>query len=119
MILKYSEGMITDMDLITWQLLGTYTGAAGAVLLITQLTKNIPFIKKIPTNLWSFIVAIAVLFPAKYFTGELTLSEAALIPFNCVIIAFASSGGFDTLNKAFPNIFKKSNDADKNEDNKN
>ena len=48
MILKYSEGMITDMDLITWQLLGTYTGAAGAVLLITQLTKNIPFIKKIP-----------------------------------------------------------------------
>ena len=40
--------MITDMDLITWQLLGTYTGAAGAVLLITQLTKNIPFIKKNP-----------------------------------------------------------------------
>ena len=113
MILKYSEGMITDMDLITWQLLGTYTGAAGAVLLITQLTKNIPFIKKIPTNLWSFIIALAVLFPAKYFTGGLTLSEAALIPFNCVIIAFASSGGFDTLHKAFPAIFKKSSDENK------
>ena len=98
------------MDLITWQLLGTYTGAAGAVLLITQLTKNISFIKKIPTNLWSFIIALAVLFPAKYFTGGLTLSEAALIPFNCLIIAFASGGGFDTLHKAFPTVFKKSND---------
>ena len=101
------------MDLITWQLLGTYTGAAGAVLLITQLTKNISFIKKIPTNLWSFIIALAVVFPAKYFIGGLTLSDAALIPFNCLIIAFASGGGFDTLHKSFPTVFKKSNDESK------
>ena len=83
---------------------------ARATTSSVSYTHLIPFIKKIPTNLWSFIIALAVLFPAKYFTGGLTLSEAALIPFNCVIIAFASSGGFDTLHKAFPAIFKKSSD---------
>lgn len=34
---------------------------------------------------------------AEYFTGTLTLSAAALLPVNAIIVATSASGGYDTL----------------------
>ena len=77
------------------------------VLLITQLTKNLTFVKKIPTQIWSYIIALAILYPAYFFTGQLTVSNAVLILFNGMIIALAANGGFEAINKAFSSIVKK------------
>lgn len=87
------------MNYLDWSLLATYTGTLTMVGIITELTKNIKFIKKIPTQLWSYIIALIVMYPAFYFTGELTVSTAFLIPFNAGIVSLSSNGGFDFLKK--------------------
>ena len=95
------------MEFITWTELATYTGALAMVIAITQLTKDIKFIKSIPTQLWSYVVSLIILYPAYFFTGQLTASNAILILFNSAVVALAANGGFDALAKAFPKVFGK------------
>ena len=95
------------MEFIEWSELVTYTGALVMVLIVTQLTKELNFIKSIPTQIWSYLIALAILYPAHYFTGQLTASNAVLILFNSVIVALSANGGFDALTRAFPNLFNK------------
>ena len=52
------------MEFVTWELLGTYAGAMAMVGVITQMTKNIKFVSKIPTQLWSYILALVVMYAA-------------------------------------------------------
>lgn len=95
------------MEFIEWTELATCTGALVMVLIITQLTKELKFIKSVPTQIWSYLIALAVLYPAYYFTGQLTASNAVLILFNSVIVALSANGGFDALTKVFPKLFNK------------
>lgn len=89
------------MEFVSWTMLATFAGSLSMVLLITQLTKELKFIKKIPTQIWSYTIAIIILFPAYFFTGKLTFDSAILIPFNAVLVALAANGGFDILEKVF------------------
>lgn len=95
------------MVFFEWSVLATYAGALAMVIIVTQITKTLDYIKNIPTQLWSYIIALAVLYPAYYFTGQLTLPNAVLILFNGMIVALAANGGFEALSKTFPLIFKK------------
>lgn len=95
------------MEFVEWPMLATYTGALAMVLLITQLTKELVWVKKIPTQIWSYILSLAILYPAYYFTGQLTSSNAALIVFNGMIIALAANGGFEALNRVVSFFSKK------------
>lgn len=95
------------MEFITWTELATYSGALAMVLIITQLTKEIKIIKSIPTQLWSYIVSLIILYPAHFFIGQLNASNAVLILFHGAIVALAANGGFEALSKAFPKIFIK------------
>lgn len=96
------------MEFVTWEMLATYAGALAMVLIVTQFTKDLKFIAKIPTQLWSYIVALLVLYPANYFIGTLTAETATLILFNGIIVALAANGGFEVLSKVFPTLFKSS-----------
>ena len=78
------------MKFFDWNMLGTFLGALAMVLIITQLTKNLKIIKKIPTQIWSYIIALAILYPAYLFTGRLSASSAVLIIFNAAFIALAA-----------------------------
>lgn len=95
------------MDFFTWATLATYAGALAMVLVITQFIKNIGILKKIPTQLVSYALALAVLYPAYFFTGNLTVGNAVLILFNGIIVALAANGGFDALKRSFPKLFNK------------
>jgi hypothetical protein len=86
-------------NLVTWEILATYAGAAAMMLVIVQITKGLPGIVKLPTQLWSYIVALLILYPATYFTAGLTASSALLILFNAAIVSLASNGAFDALKK--------------------
>ena len=96
------------MEFVNWATLATNSGALTMVLIITQLTKDIPIIKKIPTQLFSYFVALIILYVSYYFTGQLNFSNSFLILFNGIIIALSANGGFTALNNAFPKLFKKS-----------
>ena len=94
------------MEFVDWPTMATYAGAMAMVLIITQVTKNLKYIKKIPTQLWSYLIALVVLYPAYYFTEQLTFSNAVLILFNGMILALAANGGYAALEKTFPKLFK-------------
>ncbi len=86
-------------DFLNWDILATYAGALSMVGALTQLTKNIPFIKKIPTQLWSYILSLLVLFPATLFVSGLDLHSSLLIFFNAAIVSLAANGGFNAIKK--------------------
>ena len=94
------------MDFLDWTMMASCTGAFAMVLVITQFTKGLKWIDKLPTQLWSYLVSLAVLYAAYFFTGQLSASNAVLILFNGMIVALASNGGFEVLNKVFPGLFK-------------
>ena len=87
------------MDFFDWETLVTFSGSLTMVLIITQFTKNIKYIKSIPTQLWSYIVSLIVMFTSNYFTGKLDVSSATLILFNGIIVALTANGGFDALKR--------------------
>ena len=87
------------MEYLDWNMLGSFAGAASAVGLITQITKNIPGIVKLPTQLWSYILALVVLLLAQAFTVGLTLSGAVISLFNAALVSLSANGGYQALSK--------------------
>lgn len=94
------------MEFFDWPTMATYAGALTMVLVITQMTKDLKYIREIPTQLWSYLIALTVLYPAYYFTGQLTLSCAVLILFNGMILALAANGGYAALKKTLSALRK-------------
>ena len=89
------------MEFVTWELLGNYAGTMAMVGMLTQLTKNIKFISAIPTQLWSYILALVVMYSANYFLGQLTPDNAVLILFNAALVSLGSNGGYEGIVRAF------------------
>jgi hypothetical protein len=86
-------------EFMTWQDLATNGGALAAVLLLTQLTKGIPGIDRIPTRIWSYVLSLVVLLSAGYFLGTLTMDSAGLSLINAAIVSLASNGGYDVIKR--------------------
>ena len=85
-------------DFFTWAILATYAGATLATTLVTQLLKGIGFIDRIPTRIFSYIVALIILLMATFFTGALTWDAAALCVVNAVVVSLAANGAFEAVN---------------------
>ena len=86
-------------EFISWASLGTYGGALVMVGVLTQFTKNIPWFKQIPTQLWSYILAFIVLLCAHAFTRDLTIDIFFQSIFNAGIVSIASNGGYSVIEK--------------------
>lgn len=56
-----------DMSFFDWSDLGTFAGALAAVVLLTELTKSLPGIRRIPTQLFSWLLACGILILAAWF----------------------------------------------------
>ena len=88
------------MEFFTWNTLLTYTGATLITTLVTQLLKGVGFIDKLPTRVFSYIVALVVMLLAHIFTGSMTWANAGLCVVNAVVVSLAANGAFDmTLQK--------------------
>lgn len=84
-------------DFFTWAILATYAGATLGTTLVTQLLKGISFIDRIPTRIFSYVVALIILLTATFFTGALTWDAAVLCVVNAVVVSLAANGAFDAL----------------------
>lgn len=89
------------MEFVSWEILGTYAGAMAMVGVITQLTKGVKFISKIPTQLWSYVLALVVMYAANLFQGSLTWSNAVLILFNSALVSLGANGGYEGIARVF------------------
>ena len=82
----------------TWGDLATYGGAVMAVLIITEFTKGLPGIRRIPSRLWAYLVALALLVLAAVFTtDELKAEDILLCLINGVIVAMAAVGSYHSV----------------------
>lgn len=87
------------MEFFNWNMLGTYAGATAAVGIFTQLTKNIPGIKNIPTQLWSYVISVVILVLAQLFSGDSTLQSIVLACLNAGIVSLAANGGYEAVTR--------------------
>lgn len=90
-----------ELNFFDWAYLGTFAGAVTAVTLLTQLTKGIPYINRIPTQLWSYVLAAGILLLSMAFGGEATGANAILCLFNAALVALASNGGYAAVKRIF------------------
>ena len=82
----------------TWGDLVSYGGAVMAVLIITEFTKDLPGIRKIPTRIWAYLVALVLLVPAAVFTADTIRAEDVLLCLvNGVLVAMAAVGSFHSV----------------------
>lgn len=88
-----------NIEFFTWDTLGTMAGAMFAVALLTEITKSIPGIKKIPTQIWSYILSVAVLIVSHAALGTLTLQAAGLALINAAMVSLAANGGYAALER--------------------
>lgn len=86
-----------DEGFFSWAMLATYAGATAATLAVTQVFKGVGFIDKIPTRIFSYVVALVLLLTATAFTSGLTVESAALCIINAVVVSLASNGAFDAV----------------------
>ena len=87
------------MELFDWSLLGTNAGAAMAVALLTQITKEIPGIRRMPTQLWSYLLALVTLLLALMFGSGFSLSGAVLALFNAALVSLTANGGYAAVER--------------------
>lgn len=86
-------------DFFTWELLATFAGAATATAIVTQFVKE--WLKKIPTQIVSYVIALVILGIAtavQYGAGA-PWSVWALIPFNAVIVSLSANGAFSAIER--------------------
>ena len=82
---------------LTWEMLGTYSGTLGMVLILTQLTKGLPGIQRVPTQLYSYLIAVVVMVFAAIFGGKIGIADFVLLFFNAAVVALSANGGYDAL----------------------
>ncbi len=87
------------MEFFDWNLLGTYAGAVLAVAILTQITKGIPGIARIPTQLWSYLLALVTLLLAMAFGPGFSASGAVLALFNAALVSLAANGGYAAVER--------------------
>ena len=93
-----------------WPSLGTYAGATLAVMVVVEFTKELPGIKAIPTRLWAYIVAVALLVLSTVFTGNIDAPTVFLCFVNAVIVAMAAVGGYDITDMWVMSVFNRLNE---------
>lgn len=82
---------------LTWEMLGTYSGTLGMVLILTQLTKGLPGIQRVPTQLYSYLIALIVMTVTAIFGGRTAASDFVLLIFNAAVVALSANGGYDAM----------------------
>jgi len=86
-------------EFLTWQALTTQAGSLLATMTVTELLKDIGFLRRLPTRLLSFFAALVLLLLATVFTSGLTVSCALIAPVNAAATALACNGTYDALVK--------------------
>lgn len=90
--------MTNPESFFTWADLASYAGATMAVLIITQFTKELPGIVKIPTRIWAYILSVVILILGTVFTvSPIGPQEILLCLINAVLVAMAAIGGYHTV----------------------
>ena len=93
-------------DFLTQNFLSSFTGTLVAVELVVFVTKDFPLIKKIPTKIYTLVLAIAHLIIVKTATGSIVMSVECYyrLFINSLVVVLILCGGYDTIMEKFKSI---------------
>ena len=90
-------------EFITWEMLGDFVKLTGIVLATTQFVKNLPLIKKIPTQYLSWFVSFILITLTNVHTGVFTPVDLVLYALSAMFIGTSASGIYDVGNAGSKN----------------
>ena len=79
-------------NFMTWEILLSFSGLVGAVYTITEFTKELKIIKKIPTKYWSFFIALILLISTNLVLNTFDIKDTILYLINAIIVSLSSNG---------------------------
>lgn len=88
-----------DFTFFDWPYLASFAGCLVAVGVLTEMLKNVGFIQKIPTQIFSWVLAMIILILAQVFTTGITPETAVLAVVNSAVVSLAANGGYDALKR--------------------
>lgn len=77
---------------ITWETLTTYATFISVVYMVVEFTKELGFIKNIPTKYWSFIVAFLLLTIVNAVMGTFKFVDLILYALSSISISLGANG---------------------------
>jgi len=81
---------------LTWAYLATIAGAAAFTLLIVQFFKApLDKVWKIPTRVFAYVIALAIMLAATAFTSGLTADNVLLVAANAFVAAMSAYGAYE------------------------
>lgn len=101
-------------NFVTENFLSSFAGTLLAVELIVFTTKDLPLIRKIPTRLYTFILAVIHLVIVQVSSEkiDITVEFVYILLINSLIVDVILCGGYDTLIGKFKNIKDTLNQAE-------
>lgn len=77
---------------LTWEMISDYVTFVGIVFSIVAFTKNAWVINKIPTRLWSFVVAVLLLIVTNIHSNSFEWFDLIIYAINAIIISSSANG---------------------------
>lgn len=85
-------------EFFTWEVLATFAGAATGTAIVTQFIKD--WLKKIPTQVVSYIIALVILgLTTAVQYGVADWHVWTLIPFNAIIVSLGANGAYSAVER--------------------
>lgn len=79
-------------NFLTWEVLRDYVTFVGIVFSVVAFTKNIPFIKLIPTKAWSVIISFCLLLAINIHSGTFEWWDIIIYFINAILISAGANG---------------------------
>lgn len=95
-------------NFFTWDMLLNYTSFIAIVFMVVEFTKDMPLIKKMHTQYWSFIISFILLLITNLATGTFESKDLILYILTSISISLGSNGLSD---------FSKKKESDNNDNN--
>lgn len=86
-------------EFLTWEILLTFSGLVSTVYMVTEFTKGLWIIDKIPTKYWSYIIALILLVSVNLVTGGFKTEDVLLYILNAIPVSLSANGLSDFNNK--------------------
>lgn len=79
-------------NFMTWETLLTYTTFVSTIFMVVEFTKELPFIKKIPTKYWSFLISLGLLIIVNVVMKNFKWEDIVLYALSSMAISLGSNG---------------------------
>jgi hypothetical protein len=79
-------------DFLTWDVLLTFTGLVTTTYMVTEFTKEIPFVNKIPTKYWSYFIALILLVSVNLVYDSFRYEDIILYLLNAIPVSLSANG---------------------------